>query len=67
MPKPIKITIAFSDADKSILFIADGQIYDTLDPSCKIEITKTNYFVSLIDFKDMIGFFNKSLTLLSKP
>ena len=25
---------------------------DTLDPSCKIEITKTNYSVSLIDFKD---------------
>ena len=52
IPGVSKITIAFSNADKSILFIADGQIYDTLDPSCKIEITKTNYSVSLIDFKD---------------
>ena len=52
IPGVSKITIAFSDADKSILFIADGQIHDTLDPSCKIEITKTNYSVSLIDFKD---------------
>ena len=52
IPGVSKITIAFCDADKSILFIADGQIHDTLDPSCKIEITKTNYSVSLIDFKD---------------
>ena len=52
IPGDSKVTIAFSDADKSILFIADGQIHDTLDPSCKIEITKTNYSVSLIDFKD---------------
>ena len=52
IPGVSKITIAFSDADKSILFIADGQIHDTLDPFCKIEITKTNYSVSLIDFKD---------------
>ena len=52
IPGDSKVTIEFSDADKSILFIADGQIHDTLDPSCKIEITKTNYSVSLIDFKD---------------
>ena len=52
IPGSSKITIEFSDADKSILFIADGQIHDTLDPSCKIEITKTNYNISLIDFKD---------------
>lgn len=53
IPGNAKITIEFSDADKSILFIADGQIYDTLDPSCKIEINKTKYSISLIDFNDM--------------
>ena len=52
IPGVSKITIAFSDADKSILFIVDGQIHDTLDSSCKIEITKTNYSISLIDFQD---------------
>jgi len=57
IPGNSKITIEFSDADKSILFIADGQINDTLDPSCKIEITKTNYTISLIDFKDTDYFY----------
>ena len=52
IPGDSTIVIEFSEAEKSIFFIADGQIKDTLDPFCKVEIRKTKYDISLIDFND---------------
>ena len=45
--------IALSDnTNDSILFIADGQVHELMDPYCKVEITKSDYDVKLIDFND---------------
>jgi len=52
IPADSKIILNFPDTNDLILFIADGQIHESLDPSCQVEITKSNYDVKLIDFKD---------------
>jgi len=52
IPADSKIILNFPDTNDSILFIADGQVHESLDPSCQVEITKSNYDVKLIDFKD---------------
>jgi len=52
IPADSKIILNFPDTNDSILFIADGQVHESLDPSCQVEITKSDYDVKLIDFKD---------------
>ena len=52
IPADSKIILGFPDTNDSILFIADGQVHESLDPSCQVEITKSDYDVKLIDFKD---------------
>ena len=52
VPADSTIVLEFPNTEESILFIADGQIHESLDPSCIVEITKSDYDVSLIDFKD---------------
>ena len=52
IPADTKIILNFPDTNDSILFIADGQVHESLDPSCQVEITKSDYDVKLIDFKD---------------
>ena len=52
VPAYSKIILSFKGTDESILFIADGQIHETIDPSCEIEITKSEYEINLIDFED---------------
>jgi len=52
IPADSKIILDFPDTNDSILFIADGQVHESLDPSCQVEITKSDYDVKLIDFKD---------------
>ena len=52
VPADSRIVLVFPETDDSILFIADGQIHETLDPSCTVSITKSDYEINLIDFKD---------------
>ena len=52
VPADSNIVIEFPNTTDSILFIADGQIHQTLDPSCSISITKSDYNINLIDFID---------------
>ena len=52
IPADSKIILDFPNTNDSILFIADGQVHESLDPSCQVEITKSDYDVKLIDFKD---------------
>ena len=47
-----KIVLSFPRTSESILFIADGQIHESMDPTSKIEITRANYDINLINFKD---------------
>ena len=46
------ISVEFSKADKSVLFVADGQLVDPLSIQCKIKVFRNNFSVNLIDFKD---------------
>ena len=52
IPADSKVTLSFPNFNDSIQFIADGQIHEYLEPSCKIVISKSDYSVKLIDFKD---------------
>jgi NAD+ kinase len=52
IPADSKIILDFSDTNDSILFIADGQVHESLDPYCQVEITRSDYDVKLVDFKD---------------
>jgi len=52
VPASSKIIISFPDTDDAIQFIADGQIHEILDSSCTVEISKSDYNVSFIDFDD---------------
>ena len=52
VPATSKIELSFNKTDESILFIADGQIHETFEPSCHVEITKCDYEINLIDFQD---------------
>ncbi len=53
VPASSKINIKFSSENNSIQFIADGQIRESLDSSCVVKISQSNYTVKLIDFNDM--------------
>ena len=52
IPADSKIILDFPDTNDSILFIADGQVHELLDPYCQLEITRSDYDVKLVDFKD---------------
>ena len=52
IPADSKIILDFPDTNDSILFIADGQVHESLDPYCQVEITRSDYDVKLVDFKD---------------
>ena len=47
-----KITVSFSGSADSIRFVADGQVHEILNPKSQVEVVKSGYTVSLIDFKD---------------
>ena len=51
-PSDSNITLSFPSSDDSIQFIADGQVHEYLDPSCKVNITRADFSVKLIDFED---------------
>lgn len=52
VPGDSVISVEFSNAGKSVLFVADGQLVDPLSVQCKVEVTRNNFSVNLIDFKD---------------
>ena len=52
VPSDSNITLSFPNSDDSIQFIADGQVHEYLDPSCKVKITRADFSVKLIDFED---------------
>ena len=52
MPANSSIVLSFPEVNDSILFTADGQIHEFLDPKCIVEITKPNFKINLIDFDD---------------
>ena len=52
IPAESKIVIEFPKAEDSVLFIADGQVHVKLDPKSIIEVTKSDYHINLINFKD---------------
>tara|TARA_B100000029_G_scaffold25250_2_gene24903 strand:- start:10450 stop:11331 length:882 start_codon:yes stop_codon:yes gene_type:complete len=52
VPADSKIVLSFPETHDTILFIADGQIHESLDPTCTVEITKSDYKINLIDFED---------------
>ena len=52
VPGHSKITVCFSGSADSIRFVADGQVHETLSPKSQVEVVKSDYKVSLIDFKD---------------
>ena len=52
VPANSSIVLSFPEVNDSILFTADGQIHEFLDPKCIVEITKSNFKINLIDFDD---------------
>ena len=52
VPAESSIVLEFPDTDDSVLFIADGQIHESLNPSCKVKITKAKFEINLVDFED---------------
>lgn len=52
IPAESKIVLEFPKTEDSVLFIADGQVHERLDPESTIEITKSDYQISLINFED---------------
>jgi NAD+ kinase len=52
VPGHSKIIVCFSGSADSIRFVADGQVHETLSPKSQVEVVKSDYTVSLIDFKD---------------
>ncbi len=52
VPGHSKITVSFSGSADSIRFVADGQVHEILNPKSQVEVVKSDYTVSLIDFKD---------------
>ena len=45
------ISVEFSKADKSVLFVADGQLVDPLSIQCNIQVFRNNFSVNLIGVK----------------
>ena len=52
VPGLSNITVSFSGSADSIRFVADGQVHEILNPKSQVEVVKSGYTVSLIDFKD---------------
>tara|TARA_Y100000996_G_C22516751_1_gene640721 strand:- start:98 stop:967 length:870 start_codon:yes stop_codon:yes gene_type:complete len=52
VPGLSNIKVSFSSSADSIRFVADGQVHEILNPKSQVEIVKSGYTVSLIDFKD---------------
>jgi len=52
VPAESTIKIEFAETKDPILFIADGQIHESLDSSCIVTITKSTFAIQLIDFSD---------------
>jgi len=52
VPGLSSIKVSFSSSADSIRFVADGQVHEILNPKSQVEIVKSGYTVSLIDFKD---------------
>ena len=52
VPADSIIEVTFPENNKTILLIVDGQIQESLNPSSIVEITKTDFKINLIDFKD---------------
>lgn len=52
IPSNAKITIKFTNNTDPVLFTADGQIHETLNPENIVRITKADFKVNLISFID---------------
>ena len=52
VPADSEIEIDFPGEEEKIKFITDGQIHETLDPTCSITITRAEFEIGLIDFLD---------------
>ena len=52
VPGHSKIIVCFSGSADSIRFVSDGQVHETLSSKSQVEVVKSDYTVSLIDFKD---------------
>ena len=46
------VRIDFPEEEDNIIFTTDGQIHESLDPTCSIEINRADYEIGLIDFID---------------
>ena len=46
------VRVDFPEEEDNIIFTTDGQIHESLDPACIIEITRADYEIGLIDFID---------------
>lgn len=46
------VRIDFPGEEDNIIFTTDGQLHETLDPTCSIEITRAGFEIGLIDFID---------------
>ena len=47
-----KVLIKFSNYNKNITLITDGQLHEAVDPGDIVSITNSNFEIGLIDFKD---------------
>ena len=47
-----KVLIKFSKYNQNITLITDGQLHESLHPDDIVSITKSNFEIGLIDFKD---------------
>jgi len=52
VPADSNIILSFPSTNDSILFIADGQVHESLDASSHVTLTKSHSTVQLIDFED---------------
>ena len=52
IPSNAKIKIKFTKNNDQVLFTADGQIHETLDPENIVQITKADFKINLISFID---------------
>ncbi len=52
IPSNAEITIKFTKNNDQVLFTADGQIHETLDPENIVQITKADFKINLISFVD---------------
>jgi NAD kinase len=46
------VRIDFPGEEDNIIFTTDGQLHETLNPTCIIEITRAGFEIGLINFID---------------